>query len=204
MIKGINMIKIMSFFFILLITSCNHQPQLTLQSDSVILAFGDSLTVGVGVSKEFSYPSQLSAILKEKLPNHQLINSGVSGEVTKDGLMRLKNVLETVQPDLMILLEGGNDILRNKSFNTIKNNLEQMIVLAQQNNVQVILLGVPKKNLFASTASLYDELADEYELIYDGEIISDLIKDNSMKSDAVHFNKKGYRKLAERVYELIF
>ena len=199
----------LKYFFVqlisLLLISCGGAKQLPpLNDDAVILAFGDSLTVGVGVAKENSYPLQLSRLLHNELPNHKMISSGVSGEITQDGLVRLEKSLQILQPDLIILLEGGNDILRNKSFETIKNNLASMIELAQTNNIPIILIGVPKKSIFTSVAPFYDELADEYNLIYDGEIISDLIKDSSMKSDSVHFNQQGYQKLAERVYELIF
>jgi acyl-CoA thioesterase-1 len=202
-------LKLLKCFFVILVgvflTSCGKNKQLlSLPDDATILAFGDSLTVGVGVSKENSYPAKLSRLLQDKIPNHKMIRSGVSGEITQDGLVRLEKSLQTLQPDLIILLEGGNDILRNKSFETIKSNLASMIELAQTNNIPIILIGVPKKNIFTSVAPFYDELADEYNLIYDGEIISELIKDSSMKSDSVHFNQQGYQKLAERVYELIF
>ena len=183
---------------ILILSSCGDKKLQPLSSDGIILAFGDSLTLGVGTSLEFSYPSQLA-----RLTGLQVINSGVSGEVTDDGLIRLKEVLETLQPDLIILLEGGNDILRNKPFDSIESNLSKMILLAQKDNIPVILIGVPKKNLFSDTAPFYSELADQHQLIFDGEIISELLRSRSMKSDSVHFNQQGYRKLAENIHQLI-
>ena len=183
---------------ILILSGCGDKKLQPLPADGIILAFGDSLTFGVGTRPEFSYPSQLAQLI-----GLQVINAGVSGEVTDDGLIRLKEALETLQPDLIILLEGGNDILRNKPFDGIKSNLSKMILLAEKDNSPVILIGVPKKNLFSDTAPFYSELADHHQLIFDGEIISSLIRTPSMKSDSVHFNQQGYRKLAENIYQLI-
>ena len=186
------------FLIVLLLTSCSDEKLQPIASDGIILAFGDSLTYGVGVKPEFSYPNQLA-----HLTGLQVINAGVSGEVTSDGLLRLEKNLETLQPDLILLLEGGNDILRNKPFDEIKTNLSKMIALAERDNIPVILIGVPRKNLFSRTASFYSELADQHQLIFDGEIIAELLKTPSMKSDSVHFNQRGYRKLAENIYQLI-
>lgn len=185
-------------WLILLLSSCSDIKLQPLPSDGIILAFGDSLTFGVGAKPEFSYPSQLA-----QLTGLQVINAGVSGEVTDDGLIRLKKELETLQPDLIILLEGGNDILRNKSFDEIKSNLSEMISLAEKDSIPVILIGVPKKNLFSDSASFYSELAQQHQIIFDGQIVGDLIRTPSMKSDSVHFNQKGYRKLAENIYQLL-
>lgn len=74
-----------------------------------VLAFGDSITHGYGVGKNDNYPSQLS-----KLLNASVINSGVSGEISKEGLRRLPGVLEKYKPNILILCHGGNDILRKK------------------------------------------------------------------------------------------
>jgi acyl-CoA thioesterase-1 len=182
----------------LLISSCGSDKLQPLPSDAIILAFGDSLTYGVGVKPEFSYPTQLA-----QLTGLQVINAGVSGEVTTDGLLRLEKKLSTLQPDLIILLEGGNDILRNQSFKSIKDNLSKMIALAEKDNIPVILIGVPKKNLFSDTASFYSELAEQHQVIFDDETIGELIRTPSMKSDSVHFNRAGYSRLAENIYQLI-
>ena len=107
------------------------------------------------------------------------------------------------RPDLMALLEGGNDILRNQRSSRIKENLAQMIEVAKQQNVQVVMLGVPSKNLFSGSASFYTELAEEYNLVFDGDLIRELLLSPSYKSDSVHLNAAGYRALAEGVYKLL-
>ena len=182
----------------LLVTSCGGKKLDVIASDGTILAFGDSLTVGVGTSIENSYPTILA-----QLTGLTVINSGISGETTDRGLERLPAELDRTQPDLMILIEGGNDILRNKSKSQLKANLKGMIEQANIRSIPVVLIGIPEKSLFSDSAPLYEELAEEFDLVFDDSLIGGLQRSPSMKSDIVHFNKQGYRKMAESIYELL-
>lgn len=174
-------------------------PQLeSLPADGRILAFGDSLTRGVGTSEKNSYPAVLS-----ELSGLEVINAGVSGETTAGGRARLERVLDERRPDLLILLQGGNDILQNQSPVATKTNLEAMIALARSRGVDVVLLGVPEKKLFSSAAPLYEELAAEYGLVFDGTLVASLLRTPSYKSDPVHLNAMGYREMAESIYALL-
>lgn len=163
-----------------------------------ILAFGDSLTEGFGVSTANSYPTVLS-----ELSGRTVVNAGITGEKTAQGLARLADVIDDNNPYLMILLEGGNDFLNILTFNyaETKQNLSSMIDLAKGKGVQVILLGVPDLSLEAS--AMYQELADEHSVVYDGDLVPDLLKKPEYKSDPVHFNEAGYEKLAEGIYQLL-
>jgi lysophospholipase L1-like esterase len=118
-------------------------------------------------------------------------------------LARLAAVIEKTNPELMILLEGGNDILRNKSLSETKKNLSAMINLAKAEGIQVVLVGVPKKQLFSDAAPLYSELAEEHRVPLEAEIISSLIRKPKFKSDSVHFNEAGYSKMAEEIQQLL-
>ncbi len=169
-----------------------------LPSEAVIVAFGDSLTSGVGATDGNTYPDVLS-----HLSGFTVINAGVSGETTESGSKRLPVVLKEHEPDLVILIQGGNDILRNRSPIEIKADLETMIVTAQRSSIPVVLAGIPEKSLFSSSAPYYEELADRYELVYEGKIIGRLMRDSGMKSDPIHFNDAGYRVLAESIYNLL-
>lgn len=184
---------------LLFLQGCSESPQLTrISTEATILAFGDSLTAGVGTKKQHSYPSVLA-----KLSGRKVVNAGISGEMTKEGLARLANVIDENNPSLMILLEGGNDILRNHNLQQTKQNLAAMINLAQEKDVQLVLIGVPQKQLFSDVAPFYKELAEEYKLVFDGELISDLLRKRSYKSDLVHFNQAGYQKMAEGIHQLL-
>lgn len=111
-----------------LLTACSSDAKSSrLAGDAVILAFGDSLTFGTGASPAESYPAVL-----ESLVGRRVVNSGVPGEVTADGLSRLPEVLEKEKPALMILCHGGNDLLRRLDQRQTAKNLRKMIRLAQK------------------------------------------------------------------------
>lgn len=182
----------------LALAGCDSARLEALPHNAVILSFGDSLTSGVGTSKDKSYPTVL-----QSLTGLEVINAGISGEVTSDGLKRLPALIQKHSPDLMVLIEGGNDILRNTEYELIRDNLEQMILHAKARNIQVVLLGVPEKKLLSSSAPFYQELADKHKLVYEHNLISDLLRTPSLKSDPVHLNTQGYQKMAEGIHQLL-
>ena len=185
-------------FFLSCILGCSEQKLAPLQQGDVILAFGDSLTAGIGADENQSYPSVLA-----ELSGLEVINAGISGETTQEGAERLAQELDAHQPALLILIEGGNDILRNRSAASIKRDLASMIDTAKASGVPVVLIGVPQKKLFSSSAPWYRELAEEHGLVFEGEVIGSLMRSPSMKSDPIHFNAEGYRAMAEAIYELL-
>ena len=166
--------------------------------NGVILAFGDSLTLGVGTSEEYSYPKVL-----EELCELKVINSGVSGETTREGLIRFPRVLTQTKPDLIILIEGGNDILRNVPYENIKNNIIKMVEHAINKNIPILLIGVPEKKIFSDAAPFYNEIAIKYDLPYTDSIIGSLLRSSEYKSDSIHFNKEGYQKMGTEIHQLL-
>jgi len=183
----------------LVIFSGRSQPEISrLSSNSVILAFGDSLTYGTGAAEGESYPD----VLENKL-DMKVINRGIPGEVSQSGLNRLADVLAETNPQLTILCHGGNDILRNKSLDALKSNLDEMIRMIKASGSDVILVGVPKKSLMLSPPDLYEELANEHNIPYLDDLISGVMIKSSLKSDAVHPNAKGYEQIATELAELI-
>lgn len=183
------------FSMLLLLQSCTGPSIAVLSHNAQILAFGDSLTHGKGSSEGGDYPAVLA-----ELTGLRVINAGVSGETTSQGLTRLAELLVRETPDLLILLEGGNDFLRNHDIAKTKTNLAQMIELAQARSIAVVLIAVPQKSLFLSPATLYSELAETYDVMLLEEALTDLLKTRSMKSDTIHLNDAGYRALAETIY----
>ncbi len=170
-----------------------------LPADGVVLAFGDSLTFGSGAPAEASYP----AVLQE-LIGRRVIRAGVPGEITARGLARLPGVLRDSAPDLLILIHGGNDLLQRKAPERIAANLRAMVQLARKRGVAVVLIGVPNLGLILGrSAGFYAELAEELDLPYDGATLPAILTQPSLKSDPIHPNAKGYRKLAEAVAELL-
>src|SRR3990172_12037168 len=138
----------------ILLVACSDRPELPpLAGDDVILAFGDSLTNGTGANAEESYPAVLA-----ELSGRQVINEGVPGEVSADGLRRLPGVLEEYQPRLLILCPGGNDFLQQMDMVGMEANVRGMIRLAQDQNIPVVLLGVPRPGLFLASAEVYKNI----------------------------------------------
>ena len=185
--------------FLLLICGCGKEPGLSrLPADAVILAFGDSLTHGNGASSGESYPAVL-----ERLSGRKVVNAGISGEESAQGLERLPDLLDQYRPQMLILCHGGNDILRKRGEAAMEENIRRMIVLAQERKVQIVLLGVPKPGLFLSSADVYSRIADSTGVVYIEDIIPDVLGDNALKSDSVHPNGDGYRVIAETIYEVL-
>lgn len=183
------------------LTSCSeHKPGLKpLASDAVILAYGDSLTFGLGANHNTqSYPAVL-----QKLTGLPVVNAGISGEISEQGLSRLPSVLESVQPDLVILCHGGNDLIRRLGKEKLKQNLDQMIQLIEQSGAEVVVIAVPNFNIRFNVPDLYSDLAVKYSLPIDLKLLIDLNADPAMKSDDIHPNAVGYSKMARSVQTLL-
>jgi len=193
--------KVFLAFVLLFLSACSRtDPVLEkLSSNAVILAFGDSLTYGTGASQNADYPHILST-----LSSHQVINEGIPGEISRDGLKRLPDLLDEYQPELLILIHGGNDMLRKIPQQQTSNNLKQMINVAYQRNIKVVMLGVPEFNLFSlNSAEFYQQLAEEYKVPVDLETLPKILSDNHLKSDTIHPNDEGYKLLAESLFNLL-
>ena len=163
-----------------------------LGSEAVVLAFGDSLTYGNGAVGQ-AYPMQLQTLI-----GHSVVNAGIPGEVSARGVRRLPKLLEMYQPSLVILCHGGNDILRRSSKENLKSNLVAMIELSRKSGAQVLLVGVPGFGLLGlSTVPLYEEVAEEQHVLYEGAVLEKIENDVSLKSDQIHPNALGYGLMAE-------
>jgi acyl-CoA thioesterase I len=198
-----NMNRYSFLLFIIFITGisagCSDSARLQpLSPDATILAFGDSLTYGTGTSRNNAYPAVL-----EKLVKRRVINAGIPGEISRNGLARLPALLEKHHPALIIICHGGNDILRKLDLSKTRDNIQQMISLARSNNIDVVLIGVPEFSLFLSTVALYPELAEKNNIPIAEDILAEIIRNNSFKSDHIHPNTQGYQLLAENIAQLL-
>jgi lysophospholipase L1-like esterase len=164
----------------------------------VILAFGDSLTHGNGAAEGQSYPEVLGGLL-----GRTVINAGVPGELSAAGLARLPRLLDESRPQLVILCHGGNDFLQRLDRAQTAANLTAMIELSRARGVDVVLVGVPEFGLILNPPEFYRETAKRFAIPYEGEIVSNLLGDRDYKSDAIHPNAAGYRRMAEALHALI-
>ncbi len=174
---------------------CQPAPQLEpLQPGAAILALGDSLTFGTGVAHSQSYPAVLA-----ELTGRIVINAGIAGEETAEAVQRLPALLQRYQPGLVIIIHGGNDLLRQRDIESIRNNLGAMIQRIQASGSDALLVSVPAPGLLLRSPGLYSSLALEYGIPLEHHILSDLLGNSAMKSDPVHLNELGYHRLAEAI-----
>jgi len=183
----------------LVASGCSQQSKMApLPADAVLLAFGDSLTYGTGANEEESYPAQLA-----RLTGRRVMREGVPGEVSEAGLARLPAVLDEHRPRLLLLCHGGNDFLRRLPREKAAENVRAMIRLAKGRGIDVLLIGTPEPGITVPTAAFYGEIAKEFRIPYEGDVLSKILRDSSLKADQVHPNAKGYLLMAERVAELL-
>ena len=194
---------LIKLFFILLFISaasaCSDSAKLQpLKAGATILAFGDSLTYGTGTSKNKAYPAVL-----EKLIDYRVINVGVPGEISRDGLARLPGLIMKHHPDIIIICHGGNDILRKLDLSITQNNIQQMINLARNNHSDVVLIGVPEFGLFLDSSPMYQALAEKNKVPIENDALGDILGKTALKSDQIHPNAMGYQLLAESISSLL-
>lgn len=189
-----------ALFLLALLAACGGgQPKLQrLTPDAVVLAFGDSLTFGIGANPGESYPARLEALI-----GRRVVASGVPGETSAGGLARLPATLEEAKPQLVILCEGGNDFLQKLDEAQAANNLRAMIRIARAQGAQVVLIAVPKPGLLPTAAEFYAVVAKEFGVPHEEAALRKILTDNALKSDLVHPNAAGYARLAEAIAALL-
>lgn len=194
-----NLFVVISVIFCTLLGGCDSGPRIApFSQDAVVLAFGDSLTYGTGASAGQSYPEVLADLI-----GRPVVNVGVPGEISAAGLTRLPAMLARYNPSLVILCHGGNDFLRRLDPEETNRNLKAMVELIRSQGADVVLVGVPKLGFGLAVPKLYTDIAKQYALPVQQDILLDLLGDNAMKSDAIHPNATGYRLMAEAIYEVI-
>ncbi|MEX0672888.1 MAG: CFI-box-CTERM domain-containing protein, partial [Candidatus Paceibacterota bacterium] len=162
-----------------------------------IVAFGDSLTVGVG-SSDNGYVSDL-----ERWTELSIDNEGRTGDTTEDALNRLDTAVLRKDPDIVIVLLGGNDILQDVPKEETFDNLEEIVTRIQDNGAHVILAGAHGQLFRFDREQDYQELADETNAAYVRNIMQDIHGKPSRLSDPVHPNDEGYEIMAERIFTVL-
>ena len=94
-------------------------------------------------------------------------------------------------------------MLRKVGADSIDANLRAMVETARSHGVAVVIIGVPKPALFGGTADFYERIAEDYVLPFEGKVLNEVLRNNEFKSDPIHPNAKGYRRIAEAIAQLI-
>ncbi|RPA35566.1 arylesterase [Shewanella frigidimarina] len=160
---------------------------------ATILILGDSLSAGYGMPEDQGWVQ----LLRNQLPQHQVINGSVSGETTAGGLRRLPSLLASSKPDLIVIELGGNDGLRGFPPNKLKSNLTEIITLSQQQGAKVLLteIMVPPNygpRYAKSFTQIYHQLAEQYTIKLIPFFMQDIATDKAlMQRDGIHPNEQA-------------
>lgn len=157
-----------------------------------ILLLGDSLSASFGMKENQGWVYKLNEVLKQKESSYTLINASISGETTSGGLTRLPRILANQNIDYLLIELGGNDGLRGLSPSLIKHNLLQIIELAQQEGIKVLIMdikippnyGARYNKLFSQTFTDVANLKDIHLIPFFMESIA--IKPELMQTDGIH------------------
>ncbi len=173
-----------------------------------IVAFGDSLTAGLGVQANESYPALLQRRLDSLGYRYRVINAGVSGDTTAGGLRRVPWILNN-KPELVILELGANDGLRGLPVDQTKSNLRQIIRQLQEAGTTVVLAGMKLppnygQDYTASFEALYRMLAKESQLPLIPFFLEGVGGSSSLnQADGIHPTKEGYEVIVEQVLKVL-
>jgi acyl-CoA thioesterase-1 len=157
------------------------------------VAFGDSLTMGLGADPGHDYPTLLSQRLGIPIQN-----LGVGGDTTQSALSRMEAALK-LQPRVVLLCLGGNDGLQQRPASEMISNLSRMIGAFQQAGSFVVVIGVHSASLRDANASRFKKLAHEHKALYVSDILDGVLGSPSLMSDQIHPNDAGYAAIAERL-----
>jgi acyl-CoA thioesterase I len=146
-----------------------QEPIQTEDTRPVIAAFGDSLSAGFGVEPGKSFPDDLQRLLDAAGYRYHVVNLGVSGDTTTDGVERLPAVL-TVHPAIVILEFGGNDGLRGLPVVSAQKNLATMVEALRKGGAEIVLAGMTLPRNYGpeyikSFEQVYIDLARMYNLV---------------------------------------
>jgi acyl-CoA thioesterase I len=183
-------------FLVLAIACSRYEDVRNLESSgTAIIAFGDSLTSGVGGGPGADYPSALSA-----LTSISIINAGVSGDTTESALQRVDADVLSSNPRIVIIGLGGNDFLRGVPIASTEANLREITRRIQSAGAMAVILGFRFPSLRGGNYDdMYERVAEENGALLIPDLLDGILSNPSMKSDAIHPNGAGYRLMAERV-----
>lgn len=159
-----------------------------------IIALGDSLVQGFGAAPEDSMVATLSRLIKSPIRN-----AGVAGDTTERALKRLEQDVLVHDPQVVIVLLGGNDVLQGVRKTNTVSNLRAIVSRIQESGAVVILVGVQGGVFTDTLAGDFRTIASETRGAYVPNILRGIIGHPFLSSDSVHPNAEGYRIMAERI-----
>lgn len=187
--------KIFIVLFLFCLISCTGNKDITNYPPKAgpIVAFGDSLTYGQGVSSENAYPAVL-----EKMWQREVINLGVSGDTSLDGLAR-KEIISRYAPSFVLIEFSANDFFRKVPREQTKKALTDIIDYVQNIGAVAVLVDTGGNSLMKPYKTMLKQLAKEKKTLYIDGIMDGIFNNKNLKSDKIHPNQEGYKIIAEKI-----
>ena len=173
--------------------------------ECVIVAFGDSLTAGLGVPVEQSYPARLTARLLTEGYRYRVVNAGVSGDTTAGGLRRVDWALR-LRPEIVILELGVNDALRGQDLAGVRANLDRLVERFQSAGARVLVAGMRLPPNYgarygAEFQRLYEDVARKRGASLVPFFLDGVAGDPRLNQmDGMHPTAEGYRIVVDRLW----
>jgi len=173
---------------------------------ATLMVHGDSLSAGYGILPEQSWVALVDQALGE---DNSVINTSISGETSKGGLDRLPALLERYQPDILVIELGANDGLRGYPIDQMYENLQKMITLAQDQAIEVILVGIRLPPNFGKRYTepffnSFAELAQINDLLYLPFLLENVAQySDLMQDDGLHPKQEGQPIIVDSMRPLI-
>lgn len=180
---------------VLVLAACGQQEphHRALPAGSTVLAFGDSVTFGIGAGRGEDYPTLLA-----EATGWKVINAGISGDTARNARHRLAELLQRYQPQLVIIELGGNDFLRRFPDSQVQADLLAMLQESLEVGAATVLVAVPRLSLLRAgmdaldDSPIYAELAETTGVHLVENVFSEVISNPELRADKVHPNAQGY------------
>jgi acyl-CoA thioesterase-1 len=181
--------------------------QTTAAAGPTIAFLGDSLTAGLGLMSNQTYPERIKELFAADGFDIEIINGGISGDTSAGGVRRVEQLLDPGVKILVVAL-GANDVIRGLTVSETRDNLRQIIDLAQMKGVQVMLCGMEAPTNYgedyrtAFKAAYFDVLRTyQRQIEYVPFMLEGVAgKPEMNQTDGIHPNEAGARAIAALLY----
>jgi acyl-CoA thioesterase-1 len=174
-------------------------------TERIVVAFGDSLTAGLGVMPDESYPAQLQARLRADGYAYRVVNAGASGDTTAGGLRRVDWALKN-KPAIVIVALGANDAMRGQDLASVRSNLDGIVARFQKAGARVLVAGmeVPPNygaRYAADFRRLYVEVARKRGAAFMPFLLDGVAGNPRLnQGDGIHPTAEGYRIVVDHLW----
>ena len=194
-------VVVVSLLALLLVVSARD----AIGGQGVIVALGDSLTAGLGVAPDETYPARLQQMLDRDGYNYRVVNAGASGDTTAGGRRRLAWALKQ-RPDVMIVALGANDGLRGQPTSATRENLTAILDTLQAQHIGVLLAGMRVPSNYGQEFSrdfqaVFTNLGTRPGVAFMPFLLEGVAAAPHLNQpDGIHPTAEGYKVIAKHMY----